>query len=139
MIAPNIVVTALLSGNEEISAMSGNRIYSPRLASGYKPEDGPALVHFVRGGPAPSLYTPVVQPSVQVTAWGGTPGIARQMHTLAYKAIHGIGNVTLSTVEGEVRILWAKADTFPEDVTDPGTGWFTVTSFFTVAIINPCL
>lgn len=142
MISPNVVMTAFLAANGPLLAAltpagsSTPQLYSPRLAPNWKPIMGPAISHFVRGGPEPSLYTPTVQPSYQVTTWAATPKLARQVHSLAYAALHGAGPQSIATVDGTASIKWGKAETFPQDIVDPETGWFTVTSFFQLSLVS---
>jgi hypothetical protein len=140
MVTPNVVVTALLNTNPALVAAltpAGAQVpqlYSPRLSPGWKPASGPAISYFIRGGPEPSLYTPYVEPSVQITTWASTPKLARQVHGLAFSTIHGCDMQLVATQDGNVKILWGKAETFPQDIVDPETGWFTVTSFFEIAM-----
>jgi hypothetical protein len=141
MIAPNLVITALLSMDATVASQVTTdggipRIYSPRLMPGWKPIQGPAIVHSIRGGPSPSMYTPIVNPSIQITTWAATPKQCRDLQGAVYDVIHGLVQQTVSTVGGDVQVQWGKAENFPQDVVDPETGWFTVTNFYTVSLIS---
>ncbi len=134
MMPPNLVITAMLKASPGVTALTGNRIYSPNRAPGYHPEQGSAISHFVRGGPAPSLYTPIIKPSIQITGWGATAKMARDVHSAAYAVLQGCEQQFV-TVEGVAILVYgAKAETFPEDVTDPETGWRSVTNFFELSM-----
>lgn len=129
MVNPDVAVIAMLNGSGAVTALAAARLWSPRLAPGYKPEQGSAVTLFVRGG-SNGLYDPVVFPSFQVTTWAASTKQARTLMDAVTTVLHDIKDQQVLTVDGIVRVLSGEQEVFPQDVIDSDTGWFTCVSFF---------
>lgn len=137
---PNIPIVKLLNDSAAVTALLGQwqggpAIFSPRLPPGYNPtQQGTAISLFVRGGPV-DLYTPVVQPSVQIVTWAQSPKLARAAMGAVTTVLHDLQDVVVSTVEGPARVMWGKLELVPQDIVDTDTGWFTVLAFFRFSML----
>lgn len=130
MTNPNVVVRAMLLADPAMSALVGDHIYSPKLSKSWKPEAGGAISLFVRGGTALDLYVPIVEPSVQVVAWAGSAKDARSVMDAVLGVLHNAPDQIVQTVDGPARLLWGKAQVYPQDVTDSETQYPTCVCFF---------
>ena len=128
-----------LSGITDITG-TGKRLLAARdLSPGYKPSQGAALLFNVRSG-TQDYTSGMLNPSIQFRAYGGFlrddrpiagEAAAWALHEALYDAVND------STYEaGEIAHFRMEDGTFPTLLTEPGSEWPYVLSFYRVHIRN---
>ena len=137
MVDPNVVVITMLTADDVLQSIVGNRIWSPRLPTPdvYKPDvNGAGITLSVRGGKN-GLYDDIVEPSFQVTAWDVSSKQAFETMAAVTAVLHNLQDQHVETVDGLVRVAAGIQEVFPQDVIDQDTGWFTSVSFFRLKMV----
>lgn len=122
-------VRFFLSTLPDLTQIFGTRIFTGRnLPAGYKPGNGAALLLMVRGGDQ-DFSSRVLMPSIQFRIYAETEKEARQASQALYKGINDQKNrqIIFSRME---------SGTLPVLLSEPGTDWPYVLTFFKFHIQN---
>lgn len=126
------ILRAWLAAQAGLTAVVGQRIYTPRLPEG---ATLPALGFFARGGSANPHIAPLVEPSIQFDCWGGSPIEARSVYKALYDVLQGIDETTIVIGVDTYRILGAVEEVQGQDIQDVQySGYHRVLAFFKLAI-----
>lgn len=138
MIVPHLVPVKMLNdalGPGSAAPVPFLQVFAPSLPAGMG-QNAPnaAITVSVRGGDLP-LYGPMVTPSFQVIAWAQNAKDAAALMLRALGVLHDCGDIVVSTIDGDARVLFGRADGWPQDVTDQETGWDTNVCFVSLGMI----
>lgn len=109
-----------------VAATSGRLWASKDPAPGYDVADGPAVAFQVRGG-APEYPSVIFTTSYQFRVFGPTEEVARDTARLLFDALHDKRTAT---------ILEVVAETQPQPLSDPDSGWPFELVFYRVMLRN---
>lgn len=122
----NLLLKYLLEQTLAVTALATD-ICFPGLPEGFDPKAGDrAVVFSVRGG-TPDPFAPILRPSMQVRTWARTAPEARELYRAVFEALHAKSNLDLGAA-GYLMSSWCESE--GQDLTDEGTAWETVLSFF---------
>ena len=124
----NSIIRAYLVTSTTLTALVGDRIYSPRL-----PENKPlpAISFFTRGGTSTPYIPGIPEPSVQFDCWADNPIEAREVYRALYDNLQGIQNVTV----GSYQIMSAIEEVQGQDLVDELVpNYFRTLTFFSIMI-----
>lgn len=125
MIDVPAIIHDYLSAQSAITTLTSTRIWAENevTQTGYKPDDGGAIVFRIRGGRGADM----LNPSVQFKCYGVTPVTANAVYRALFDALHetranGYG---ISYAENEVL-----GQTLREPEMGPSGGWIFNLSYF---------